>query len=199
MSKLQQNRYDELLRRVGNLKGPGSKVNDVLEELFPMFDVEHLQPENYLLRGDRLAYGGTEVPGVVAQFSAVQVFNPIGSGQIMVIEWLEARQSSSGLCRYGMEEVALTVNSGLSRNRDTRLGVTEPALGQLRTETRGVVLPPFGITQISTGGQDLQVPSSFGILIPGFGFTIVSVVANVDLAVTFFWRERATEESETNL
>ena len=39
MSQLQQSRYDQLLRRVGDLKGPGSKVNDVLHELFPMFDL----------------------------------------------------------------------------------------------------------------------------------------------------------------
>ncbi len=43
--ELQQNRYDQLIRRVGGIIGPGSKVVEALGELFPVIDVENVPGE----------------------------------------------------------------------------------------------------------------------------------------------------------
>jgi len=64
VTELQQNRYDQLLRRVGDLKGPGSKVNDVLQELFPTIDVENVPGELLFLMGTHIGLGVLPSPAV---------------------------------------------------------------------------------------------------------------------------------------
>ena len=82
MTEIQQGRYDALVRRVADLKGPGSKVNDMLEELFPVFDVEKLPSELYRLANIDLCFGGAGIAGVAAQSAALTLGNKLNRAEV---------------------------------------------------------------------------------------------------------------------
>lgn len=198
MTELQQNRYDRLLRRVGDLKGPGSKVNDVLEELFPTIDVENVPGELLWLMGTRLCQGGGIVAGVAAVRSKMQVFNPVGSGKLVTITDVHAGVvGNTTTMRWGIGVTALTTENNSEVFRDTReLPPTAPT-AQVRTETSATLSTGTSQTR-QLQNQDLHLfdPNGLAVLAPGTGFEIGVSTNDIDLLVGFMWRERQAEPSE---
>jgi len=82
-NEIQQNRYDQTLRRVTGIIGPGSKVAEVLTELFPVIDVERVPGELLILGGTDLAAGGASLDGGPGNSSEINLHNPPGSGKII--------------------------------------------------------------------------------------------------------------------
>ena len=109
MTQLQQNRYDQLLRRVADLKGPGSKVNDVLTELFPMIDVENPPAELLVLMGSRIAIGSINQPAPGALlFEQHMLSNPVGSGAIItLLECVTSCSNTNQRIGYGLTQNTL--------------------------------------------------------------------------------------------
>lgn len=199
MSEILQSRYDQLVRRVADLKGGGSKVNDALTELFPMFDVENVPPELLLLMGSRLALGGENLgaPGA-GNLNIVMLRNPGDSGSIITV--LEIRASSSTTQRFvwgptqntfpTAEPTALT---------DTRI-FGEGTVGQVLSDVGVVAGPSFGHTHVlANTSLVLAVPRGLAVLGPGAAFAVGNAAANTTLATAFTWVERVAQPSELNL
>ena len=55
MFEVQQNRWDQLIRRVSGSIGPGSRVSETLSELLPVMDVERVPGELLRLMGTDVA------------------------------------------------------------------------------------------------------------------------------------------------
>jgi len=125
VTELQQNRYDQLLRRVGDLKGPGSKVNDVLQELFPTIDVENVPGELLFLMGTRIGWGGASKAAAAGKKAAIQLFNPIGSGQLVTVSTVIVTGNNTQIISWGLSTSALATNTGVPRLRDSRTGTNE--------------------------------------------------------------------------
>ena len=202
-SELQQNRYDQMIRRVGGIVGPGSKVSEALTELFPTIDVERVPGELLLLGGTMLGFGGSLITAAVAQFPEFQLFNPAKSGKLVTLTTVKVSSSATQVIRMNVENVALGGGIGTEKFRDLRLGVGAPT-GQPTANVRtasSVALPGnFASFRISVGaGETLSDDNGLFVLAPGTGVNFGGTGANSTLEFLLFWRERVAEQSELNL
>lgn len=195
MTELQQNRYDQLLRRIGDLKGPGSKVNDVLQELFPVLEVENTTPELLALGGWRTAWQSTERPADVAAVSTSQIRNPVGSGVIAAITSLWVSMNAAGPVQAQITTALIgTPVSGLYR--DSRFGVPRSTVLQVSSADGPTI--GGGLRMDLETDVQLKVSDDNGVVIltPGTELSISSVNFNRQMTVNYFWRERVAETSE---
>ena len=199
MTQLQQNRYDQLLRRVADLKGPGSKVNDVLTELFPTLDVENPPAELLLLMGSRLAMGGETIaaPGV-AQFAQAMLRNPGGSNALITLLSLRASSLTAQRLVYGPSQNTLSTLEPTAFTDGRVFG--EGTIGQVRTESPIAAGATFGHHRAQAGVEvEFAIPRGLSVISPGTAFSISTTDDDTDLTVTFTWLERIAQPSELNL
>jgi len=196
-SELQQTRYDQLVRRVGAIIGPGSKVSEALSELFPTLEVENLPAELQMLAGWRMAMGGTEVPATAAEVSKVQLFNPVGSGQLVVITRINATTGGTADVRMAFTETELADETTNDRFRDTRLGVATIPTASVRSESSAAGVAAQWSQRVA-GNAVVLIEDTRGVavLAPGQGLTIGPDITNNVNTASFLWRERVAEESE---
>ena len=197
-NELQTARYDGLIRRVGGLLGGGSKVTESLSELFPMIDVENLTPELLILGGWRTAFTTKNVTGVVAQSSRAGIFNPLGSGLIVVVTDVFLDTDSAQVIAYSTSEVALTDDSFSGVPRDTRNGVLVNTGAKVAEQNSGGTVQRGRIITSANATFQHTATNGLAILRPGSGFEYGTVSANIRLGATFFWRERPALSSELN-
>jgi len=196
---LQQNRYDQLLRRVGGLIGPGSKVSEVLGELFPVIGVEQLPLELLFLSGTKLGQGASLQNAVAANNNHSQIFNPAGSGQLLVPTLIHISTNSIQTIEYATTETALATDVGNVIPRDTRVGVVAPVSGQIRTVTQAGGLPSFALLRVQADITfTLHDETGLFVLAPGTGLTFATSTVNTVLRMNYLWRERPALQSELN-
>jgi len=198
VTELQQSRYDRLLRRVGDLKGAGSKVNDVLEELFPVIEVEGVPGELLRLMGTRLGMGGHVLSAVAAQFAKIQIFNPVDSGYLTTVTNIISSTDVAGvITEYFLTTVPLLTEVGNNPLRDTRDPIAAGATTQIRSEQDVSGIPAhFQFRSIANTPTKITDPNGVVILAPGTGLTVAPSTVNRSLTCSFFWRERIFEPSE---
>lgn len=200
MSSINQNRYDQLVRRVMDLQGPGSKVNDVLTELFPMFDVENMPIELLRLSDTRVCMGGGLFVAVAAASPTAQLFNPVDSGKLVTITTVNLGFALATQIRWGVTVAVRGAALGTELFRDTRDLVPDLPTADVRAEV--VAALASGTNQTRSGANSnftLQDPDGVAVLAPGSGFEIGAAVQNNGGNFGFTWRERVAEPSELNL
>ena len=195
MTELQQNRYDQLLRRVGDLKGAGSKVNDVLQELFPTIDVENVPGELLFLMGTRIGWAGTAKSPTAGKKAGIQLFNPAESGMLITISSLHYGSSNVSTYTIGIGTTALATNTGLARFRDSRVGTGPSGVSQLRTSPDEVGISNVIVRLLGNALGLMTDGNSLCVLGPGTGISVTGSV-DVNFNCNFFYRERVAEPSE---
>jgi len=197
VANINQNRWDQLVRRVAGLIGPGSKVNNTIGDLFPMLDVENLPGELYLLAGTRLGMGGAVQIGSAGESARVQLFNPVGSGMIVTLTSVfVSLQATATSLRWVLRDTAETTNT-FAVVRDTRLGIGTFTTATVRAASEAVVLAGDGEIRLLGNTPFLITdPNGIAVLAPGTGLTYFLPTAAQTLRANFFWRERTAEESE---
>jgi len=195
VTELQQNRYDALLRRVGDLKGPGSKVNDVLQELFPTIDVENVPGELLFLMGTRIGWASTSVVPTAGKKSGIQLFNPGDSGQLITVSSMYISSGGSAIVNYALVTVALANNTSIPRHRDGRVGVGPSGVSELRTSADATAGVGGQIRSVGQTTFHIKDDNAVCVLSPGTGLLCVGST-DLSLQVTFFYRERIAEPSE---
>jgi len=203
MAEIQQNRYDQLLRRVTNVVAAGSIVNDTLSELFPMFDVENMPAELLALAGTRVCFGGGVLTSIVGESPTMQIFNPLGSGMLMTVtKAMLSHSTSSTTAFWGIVSEALATAIDTQNFRDTRFGLAASSLpvGTIRTRSAVQTANSIGQTKL-LANTPLQLDDENGlaVLIPGSGFEMGVSQTNAKINVVFYWRERVAEPAELNL
>ena len=198
-SELQQTRYDRLIRRVGGIIGPGSKVSEVLSELFPMIDVERVPGELLALSGTVISIGSLSQAGVVAEFARAQLFNPVDSGKLITLTKVIFSSDTAGIINLGWQAAGITTLATTSSIRDTRFGFTALPVGQMRFASAGFASTADGrIEVIANEPYRLEAENGIAVLGPGSGFEVGADTANRSILATFFWREREAQQSELN-
>ena len=199
MTVIQQNRYDQLLRRVADLKGPGSKVNDALTELFPMIDVENVPAELLLLYGTRLCMGTVlEAAGGATFISHAILRNPGNSGFLGRLIEINI-SSTAGNLVFGPTQNSAAA-SGTSAFADGRVFGEGTALKTQGDNNLLVVGSTFWVA--NTDADNTYVwhpPVGIGVITPGTGFQVTNNADNTALRVNFLWVERQAQPSELNL
>ena len=198
-SELQQNRYDQIVRRVGGIIGPGSKVAEALSELFPVVDVERVPGELLLLGQTSLCWGSFALTATGGNRPRIQLFNPAGSGKLGTCSKVVVSSSSAQIVRFATNNTALTTGVGTEVFRDRRLlGTSRPTL-QIRTDATVALTDAHGQIEVRANTAEfLQDENSLAVLPPNSGFELGGITAATQLIVTFFWRERVAIESELN-
>lgn len=199
MTALNQNRYDQLLRRVGDLKGPGSKVNDALTELFPMIDVENVPAELLLLSGSRLCIGTGLLGAGGAAFFGVQLLrNAPKSG--VIARLIEINVTAPP----GTIVMGPTLNSaaaiGAEAFADTRVFGEGTALKIQGNNNNLVVGSNFWAPSTDADSTyTFRPPAAISVIAPGAAFSVGNGTANEALRVNWLWIERQAQSSELNL
>jgi len=197
-NELQQTRYDRLVRRVGGIIGPGSKVAEALAELFPVIDVENIPPELLALAGWNLAWQSTQRPAAVGETSTSEMFNPADSGTIMTITQVGIRVSITGnFVQMELTDTPLTTAATRGLFRDARAGIGRSTVAEFRSDDDIAV--GGGPRLLATSLQLLITdPNGIAVLTPGIGLRVGTQNLNTQLTVNYFWRERVAEASELN-
>ncbi len=197
MTELQQTRYDRLMRRVGGLLGPGSKVSEVLSEIFPTVDVERVPGELLFLMGTRIAYGGDEQAGVVGENSKIQLFNPADSGILITVTGFMVASSAAVVVRWNINTTALATTTATGRVRDSRASGIGIPTGEIRRDTTIGATPLTGVIgMVANDPFTLSDENGIAVLAPGSGFEVGLATTNVSERCTFYWRERTALDSE---
>jgi len=198
-TELQQTRYDQLVRRAGGIIGPGSKVGEVIPELFPTLDLEDPPAELQILGGTRICFGGSTQSSTASQAGRYQIFNPAGSGHLITVTQFIFSLAASAVVRYGLVNQAIAT-VGTQRFSDGRKDFTALPVGQVNQVTSVALAPATG--QYRSAANDptgLHDPKGIFVLPPGIGLEVGSNGLNVTNNCTFHWRERPALESELNL
>ncbi len=196
-TELQQARYDQLLRRVGDLKGPGSKVSEVLTELFPVISVEDVPLELMVLQGWRAAMISVGRTAAVAQVVATNLFNPVGSGVIAVVERILWRNTVSDTIEFDIVQNTLTGGQTKGLFRDSRLGGDRLSTLFATSQTGVGTDAILGIFTVGDVESELADRNGLFVLSPGNGVQVgQAATTNETLVVNYLWRERTAEPSE---
>jgi len=197
VTEIQQNRWDQLIRRVAGIVGGGSQVNDTLNELFPVIDVENVPGELLALQPTDLGFVSGALPAVATFFNHHQIFNPVGSNALIVITKVNIFTTTSQNIRFSNFIGAQATLAGNERRRDTRSGVLASILAQHRT---GQSIISGGIDYrmraVADVNLNLEAENGVSIIFPGTGFTVTTDAANTNSTVAFMWRERVFQPSE---
>lgn len=199
MSEIQQTRYDQLLRRVAGLIGPGSKVGDVITELLPVIDVENMPGELLRLSGTRLCLGGGTLGATAGQPSVGILENPADSGVLVTLERVDFAATTTVTINYGVNNGlrAGTATLGTEQFRDTRDVSPEVPTANVRTADNGnFALLAAQARALTSTNWFLDPNNSVCVLAPGTSFEIGPSVANITIIFAFTWRERVAEQSE---
>lgn len=198
MTELQQTRYDRLLRRVGGLIGPGSKVGEVLSDLFPVLDVERVPGELLRLSETKILIGGTTLQSGVGDLPSIQVFNPEDSGNLVVVSSVDISAASGTTFVIGVSVAEFADFVARMTSRDTRGTIIIQGVAQIRT-TDTIAFSSAGSFAFRLGGNithTITDENSVAVLFPGTGFFVQSSTTNSFLSCGFMVRERPFLESE---
>jgi len=197
-SELNQNRYDQLLRRVGAMIGPGSRVVEALTELFPVIEVENLQPELFALVGTRLCWQSTERPPAAGQNAGSQLFNPVDSNVIGTVTRVRIRCAAASAINVELQDTEFGASPVSGLFRDSRLGFDRETT--LRAGAQDPVTVGGGLRLQIAAGDTIFIEDINGVavLAPGSGLSIGTTAQNTTLTVNYWWRERSAEQSELN-
>lgn len=186
-------RVNRMLSNKYGVQGPPAPF--MASELFPMIDVGSPPPEDYYLADQRLAMGRRIDAATGAQYSAVGIHNPAGSGAIVVVDSIHLYSTSTLLADVRIDTNPTTDATGSGWWRDTRWsGAGAPVadlfdrttatqtgnlVGVIRVlaNTDGVVEGPFVLGEDGWVGVDWQTVSQA-------------------MDATFRWREYAATEAE---
>jgi len=170
-------------------------VNDVLQELFPTLDVENVPGELLFLMGTKIGWAGTSKAPTAGKRGGIQLFNPAASGQLVTISSVTISAASIGDITWGLVTTALGTDTALPRLRDTRTGVGQSSVSELRTSADTVALSAGILVTLSNVPFTISDGNSVAVLAPGTG---LSFVGNVDqnMRISFNYRERIAEPSE---
>jgi hypothetical protein len=193
---LQQARYDKLVRRVGALYGGGSKVTEVLAELFPVLDVENVPAELLVLNGWDMANAASERPANVATGQTHQLFNPADSGRIAVLTHLQLQVTVATIINMGVAAAQIAGTNVSGRFRDTRNGAARATALVTRTLDGSTANADARYRVIAREQLDIRDMNGLYVLAPGTGFTVTATEVNSLITLNWFWRERIAEPSE---
>lgn len=195
---LQTARYDQLLRRVGGLYGGGSKVTEVLPELFPVLEVENTTPENLLLTGWREAWQNIEEASPAAELAAVSLTNPVDSGIIVAVEELDLRVDTVDNIQMLVTDTLDTSPAIRGLFRDGRLGGNRNTTCELRNFSNVATGAGARLRLAANELVHLKPRNGICVLPPGTALQIGTTGTQLRIAVNYYWRERVALDSELN-
>lgn len=195
MSTLQTARYEQFLRRLFRLV-EGGVLPRMQNDVSPVINIEDPADDALLFwKGHRLASGVVAGTAAVAEFGTASLFNPLGSGKLVVVRAIRVGLSSP-IWTFGFtQDRTGTVQSNL-RFSDTRAALTTVPTAELGFDSEAA-LPTVQIWRVQTNNATagaVLIPKF--VLAPGTGLQVANNTTNNAIVVNFQWLERTAEDSE---
>jgi len=198
-NEVQQTRWDRLIRRVSGSIGPGSRVAETISELFPVLDVERVPGELLILAGTNICHGAAATTGAAGELPNVILFNPPDSGHIITITQVAVNSNiANDTLRMALDQGVAGAQVLTERFREGRL-ITPVSLpvGQVRTFSNpSQIAQQVAFVNTTIDARFISDENGLAIVSPNTKLTVASTVVASSLTVTFWWRERPTQESE---
>lgn len=198
MGRIQQSRYDQLLRRTTAQYGGGSKLGEALEDLFPVLEVENLPSELLRAVGWKLGAGQLVVTPAANTRAVIQIFNPPGSGHFVVVTSILFSVTAAAEVRMGPSFDALATTSNPGQQRDTRAGVLRNTVALIQEEDDALVSTLISNRALAQAPVQYTDPNDIAVLAPGTGWRLTTAADDIILLVSFLYRERVAEPEELN-
>lgn len=198
MGQINQGRYDHLLRRTAGQVGPGSKVGEALEDLFPVLDVERAPMELLRACGWKFGMAGTVKAPTAGKKIGVGLFNPVGSGHLVVITSITFNPGTADNVLIGPIFAALPTTSVAGAERDLRSGAISPTVATIQSDADSTSSAFFRIQSVVNTQYVLADQNGLFVLAPGTGAQLSCNTADVTLTASFLWRERVALPEELN-
>ena len=183
------------------LVGEGAIITSVLPDVFPVIDVEDMQTDGWKLSGWDLCQGfeiHTPGAGLTAD---IALENLPTSGILAVIEQVIVSTSAASPITWGFNTAGAVLagaTNGLKTRRDRRVSAAGDLPFLSVTEADSIPFSNAGRTFNQSQTPFIyEPPKGVAVLPPGQIMVFHAVTADVQLAVTYLWRERAIEPSET--
>lgn len=198
-SDLQTARYDRLVRRVGGIIGPGSKVTEALSELFPILDLENLPHELLVLSNTQTVFSTLVVAASVGEVSGAQLFNPANSATILIAStvWVGSAGVTTNI-DYELTETPVAGPFFSGQFRDTRSGFGLESAGKVSAFNSAPLAARGRFRVSAVESFILNDSDGIAVLAPGTGLSVATAGFNLPINITFFWREREALQSELN-
>lgn len=195
-NEIQVGRYNGILHKLMGMK-EGAPSPQLSGDIVPGIILEADRPEWKFLAGEHLCMGGLALAGTAAEKGAVELWNPPGSGTLIVIEKIQMTCGTNPSEFWaGHQGVALASQAG-GAYLDSRLNRgSQVTVGQTRFDTDGAVLLTTVIYRMHTLARTPLVIDTPVILTPGNGWAVVCTTDNEPIDVAFSWQERTLEPSE---
>ena len=164
-----------------------------------MLDMENMPGELLRLSGMRLGFGGGTISGAGGTSGKAQLFNPVGSGHIVILTSAIWGLTSNSTFRWGTNSVALTTHLATQILRDTREISPVRPVAQVRTQIAAALAEGTNQTRVLANQMNtLHDENSQIVLAPGTGFEMGPTTNAISMLFSFYWRERVAEPSEIN-
>lgn len=199
-------RYGRAVRRLMNIVGEGGIVTGVLEDVFPIIDLERQTPEARRYSGWDLGVSGSTLSSLAGLTSRVYLSNPPASNKLAVVTKVTIHTSSTQSVFGGLGSEPLTdTGNFMAQFRDTRnptpvssLITRMPVLFSTEISSAGAT-PADGIRLVTQANTILKLEDpedGLAVLAPGTDLHFRSGTPGTALTVTFWWRERDAEPAE---
>ena len=199
-------RFQQLLTRKFGLIG-GSPSPQLTPEITPEYHLDNA-PEDRILGSDFYAAGVIDVPADAGHPSQAALYNPGGSGQVLILEQVELTLMTAGTAGIGMgvegvyalNPLGIAAAAGARIIRDTRVTnvgfVTRLPTGIVGGENgaAAVINPSLVSTVLTT-----LIPYRYSlpvIVAPGWLLKAITGANNLQLRAAFNWREVPISKSE---
>lgn len=200
MTELQQNRYDQLLRRVGDLKGPGSKVNNVLADVFPTIDVENVPAELLLPQGSKLCMGQMALAaGGAGNFGQIFLRVAAGTGIVATILQIHVTGAANATIFLGPTQNSLTPGGSRAFVDGRVFGEGTVAVIQGTNTNLAAGSTFYRLRTGANQGAEIKRERGLAVVTPGTAFSVGPATANEIVQASFLWVEREATPSELAL
>lgn len=192
-------RHNRFVQKLFGMKGrpPAPQLSGDVQLSQPFFH----GAENRFIESWNLWAGSVLIPANAANVNQFRMRNPALSAVIAVVEKLTI--FSSAIAPDEVDVSFLATNADLtvfaSQARDTRLGLVAQSPIQLsQTNVTTGAGTPFDRVSLGTNVPTTVIAEENQelVLSPGFALVVQGTVANINMGVTVYWRERPMEEGE---
>lgn len=193
---------NQFLQRRLNITDSPAPAGTLAPEVMPVLQVAPPSQDDDFLRGVRRCGGATGIAALAANFSIITLFNPTGSGILVLVDELILNSGSAGTnIECYIERVQLpTMATQGSAVRDSRWGLGATRTAAILAGGQTATAPNIAWIWFGRFAQSgIFPPSSYNIgavLTPGSMLILYPSLVNVAINATIFWRERIAQPSE---
>lgn len=190
-----QPRFNSPLVRFFGMKIGGAAAPSLAPEIAPSFEVNQQDdPQQYFLRGEKLAGYGTSMSAAVGFYSTGALRNPAGSGVLLIVKSVYVFSTAN--VNVSLSQISALTNDGSPTVLDARWA----GLSQLQTSARyswrndsAGPLTGSMIRRLSGAADEIELPV---VIPPNFALIIETQAVNQSLNFGYTFVERAIPAEE---